>query len=113
MIDCEKTAEELVHEISELLIRCEILEKEASEYTPVVSVAPSPAQVPPMTASIHQIATAAEEQTATTSEISSNMLQITQVVHDTAGGAHQSATAAAQLSGNAEELQRLVRQFKL
>lgn len=39
MIDCEKTAEQLVHEISELLIRCEILEKEASEYTPVVSVA--------------------------------------------------------------------------
>ncbi|HEY5523222.1 MAG TPA: hypothetical protein VIK21_08530 [Desulfuromonadaceae bacterium] len=62
---------------------------------------------------VNQIATAAEEQTATTSEISSNMLQITQVVQDTAGGAHKSATAAAQLSGNAEELQRLVRQFKL
>jgi len=41
------------------------------------------------------------------------MQQITQVVHDTAAGAHQSASAAAQLSGNAEELQRLVRQFKL
>jgi len=38
MIDCEKTAEQLFYEISELLIRCEILEKEASEYTPVVSV---------------------------------------------------------------------------
>lgn len=62
---------------------------------------------------VNQIATAAEEQTATTSEISSNMLQITQVVQETASGAHQSATAAAQLNGNAEELQRLVRQFKL
>lgn len=62
---------------------------------------------------VNQIATAAEEQTATTSEISSNMHQITQVVHDTASGAHESATAAAQLSGYAEELQRLVRQFKL
>lgn len=70
-------------------------------------------QINDVTMQVNQIATAAEEQTATTSEISSNMLQITQVVHDTAGGAHQSATAAAQLSGNAEELQRLVRQFKL
>ena len=62
---------------------------------------------------VNQIATAAEEQTATTSEISSNMMQITEVVQDTASGAHESATAAAQLHGNAEELQRLVRQFKL
>ena len=62
---------------------------------------------------VNQIATAAEEQTATTSEISSNMQQITDVVQETSNSAHESATAAAQLSGNAEELQRLVRQFKL
>ncbi len=62
---------------------------------------------------VNQIATAAEEQTATTSEISCNMQQITEVVQVTATGAHESATAAAQLNGNAEELQRLVRQFKL
>ena len=62
---------------------------------------------------VNQIATAAEEQTATTSEISNNMMQITEVVQQTSQGAHESATAAAQLSGNAEELQRLVRQFKL
>lgn len=62
---------------------------------------------------VNQIATAAEEQTATTSEISNNMMQITQVVQDTASGAHQSATAAAQLNANAEDLQRLVQQFKL
>lgn len=62
---------------------------------------------------VNQIATAAEEQTATTSEISSNMIQITEVVQQTSQGAHESATAAAQLNGNAEELQRLVRQFKL
>ena len=62
---------------------------------------------------VHQIATAAEEQTATTSEISSNMHQITVVVQQTSHGAHESATAAAQLHGNAEELQRLVRQFRL
>ncbi len=62
---------------------------------------------------VSQIATAAEEQTATTSEISSNIQQITEVVQMTSRGAGESATAATQLSGNAEELRRLVRQFKL
>ncbi len=62
---------------------------------------------------VNQIATAAEEQTATTSEISSNMQQITEVVQQTSQGAQESAAAAAHLYGNAEELQRLVRQFKL
>jgi methyl-accepting chemotaxis protein len=62
---------------------------------------------------VHQIATAAEEQTATTGEISNNMMQITEVVQVTAQGAHESATAAAQLSSNAEALQRLVHRFKL
>ena len=71
------------------------------------------AQVNDVTMQVNQIATAAEEQTATTSEISSNMMQITEVVQQTSQGAHESATAAAQLNGNADELQRLVRQFKL
>lgn len=70
-------------------------------------------QVNAVAMQVNQIATAAEEQTATTSEISSNMQQITEVVQQTSRGAQESATAAAQLSGNAEELQRLVRQFKL
>jgi methyl-accepting chemotaxis protein len=63
-------------------------------------------------AQINQIATAAEEQTATTTEISSNMQQITEVVHDTSQQAQESATAAVQLHGNAEELQRLMQHFK-
>jgi len=62
---------------------------------------------------VNQIATAAEEQTATTNEITNNIHQISEVVQDTASGAHESASAASQLTGNAEELQRLVRQFKL
>jgi methyl-accepting chemotaxis protein len=70
-------------------------------------------QISSVSMQVHQIATAAEEQTATTGEISSNMHQITDVVQQTSRGAHESATAAAQLNGNAEELQRLVRQFKL
>jgi methyl-accepting chemotaxis protein len=71
------------------------------------------AQVNNVAMQVNQIATAAEEQTATTGEISSNMMQITEVVQQTSQGAGESATAAAQLNGNAEELQRLVRQFKL
>ncbi|HEU0264985.1 MAG TPA: methyl-accepting chemotaxis protein [Geobacterales bacterium] len=62
---------------------------------------------------VNQIATAAEEQTATTSEISNNMQQITGVVQETARGAQESASAASQLSTLAEELQRLVGNFKL
>lgn len=69
-------------------------------------------QVNDVAMQINQVAAAAEEQTATTGEISSNMHQITRVVQQTSHGAHESATAAAQLSGNAEELQRLVRQFE-
>ncbi len=70
-------------------------------------------QVNDVAMQVNQIATAAEEQTATTSEISSNMHQITEVIQQTSQGAQESATAAAKLYGNAEELQRLVQRFKL
>ncbi|MEI6209206.1 MAG: methyl-accepting chemotaxis protein [Desulfuromonadales bacterium] len=62
---------------------------------------------------VHQIATAAEEQTAVTGEISSNIHQITDVVSETARGAHETASAASQLSTLAHGLQRLVGRFKL
>ncbi len=62
---------------------------------------------------VHQIATAAEEQTAVTGEISSNIHQITDVVSETARGAHETAAAASQLSSLATELQRMVGRFKL
>lgn len=70
-------------------------------------------QINAVTTQANQIATAAEEQTATTSEISSNMLQITEVVHRTARGAGETAAAAASLSVMSEDLQRIVRQFKV
>jgi methyl-accepting chemotaxis protein len=70
-------------------------------------------QINSVTTQIHQVATAAEEQTATTSEISSNMQKITGVVHQTARGAEETAAAAAQLSGQAGQLQALVGQFRL
>lgn len=66
-----------------------------------------------VTDQVNQIATAAEEQTATTSEISNNMQQITAVIQQTAQGAHESATAASQLSLMATDLQALVRKFRI
>jgi methyl-accepting chemotaxis protein len=66
-----------------------------------------------VTMQINQIATAAEQQTATTNEITSNIQQITEVVHETAKGSQESASAANQLSRLAEELQEVVNRFKL
>ena len=62
---------------------------------------------------VNQIATAAEEQTATTGEISSNIQTINEVVQDTAKNAQESAASALLLSRLAEEQQKLVGQFKL
>jgi methyl-accepting chemotaxis protein len=70
-------------------------------------------QISAVSMQVNQIATAAEQQSATTGQISDNIQQITEVVEATAAGAHQSAAAAAHLKGNADELQRLVGQFKL
>lgn len=70
-------------------------------------------QISDVTMQVNQIATAAEEQTATTSEISHNMSQVMDVVQITSQGAHESAQGAANLNEYAGELQRLVQQFKL
>ena len=70
-------------------------------------------QINDVTMQINQVATAAEEQTATTAEISNNMHQITDVVAQTSRGAQESAASATQLSGLAEELRSVVGQFKL
>ncbi len=70
-------------------------------------------QINGVTMQISQIATAAEEQTATTSEISGNIIQITEVVHSTARGAEESAKASWQLAQQAEELKLLVGKFRL
>lgn len=66
-----------------------------------------------VTMQVHQIATAAEEQTAVTGEISTNIHQITDVVQQTANGAHETADAASTLSKAAHELEGLVGRFKL
>ena len=70
-------------------------------------------QISEVALQVQQIATAAEEQTATTGEISGNILKITEDAGQTSHGAQDTATAAAQLSSNAAELQRLVQTFRL
>ncbi|GFO67368.1 methyl-accepting chemotaxis protein [Geomonas limicola] len=70
-------------------------------------------QIADVTQQIHQIATAAEEQSATTSEISTNMSQITDVVAATAQGAAETAAASSTLAQEAQHLQQLVAQFRV
>jgi len=62
---------------------------------------------------INQIATAAEEQMATTTEITNNIQMITEVVQMSASCSHDSSDAAKNLLNHADELHRLVRKFTL
>ena len=70
-------------------------------------------QINTVAGQVQQIATAAEQQTATTLEITNNIQQISQVVQRNAGGAQESAEATLQLDGLAKNLQELVGQFKI
>jgi methyl-accepting chemotaxis protein len=71
------------------------------------------AQINAVTMQISQVATAAEEQTATTAEISNNMHEINDVINQASKGAHESAVAANQLACTSEALKISVSQFKL
>jgi len=70
-------------------------------------------QINAISMEVHQIATAAEEQTATTMEITNNITQISEVVQMSASCSHDSASAAKELLTSAEELHRLVGRFTL
>ncbi|MBJ6801325.1 methyl-accepting chemotaxis protein [Geomonas propionica] len=70
-------------------------------------------QVHDVAMQVNQVATAAEEQTATTGEISGSMQQITLIVQQTASGANESAVAARELYRNAEQLQQMVEHFQV
>jgi methyl-accepting chemotaxis protein len=65
-----------------------------------------------VTMQVNQIATAAEQQSATTQEITTNIQMINDVIQDTAQGAERSASAAESLSSLAEELNHLVGRFR-
>src|SRR6185369_8782650 len=70
-------------------------------------------QVGDLTSQINQIATAAEQQTATTHEISKSMHQITEVVRDASKSSQVTAGAANELASMAEELKKIVAQFRM
>lgn len=62
---------------------------------------------------ISQIATAAEQQTRTTGEITQNLQEITAAVQQASHGATETASAAAALSRQADNVSRLIGHFKL
>ena len=66
-----------------------------------------------VTEQISQIATAAEEQTATTREISSNVMNLNDLAQQNEHALHETAIAANDVSRQAEELKQLVGQFRL
>ena len=66
-----------------------------------------------VTEQIGQIATAAEEQTATTREISSNVMNLNDLAQQNDHALHETAVAANDVSRQAEELKQLVGQFRL
>jgi methyl-accepting chemotaxis protein len=70
-------------------------------------------QISPLLEYVSQVATAAEEQSATSATITESMQQIIGVVQDAATGAHDSAHAAAELSRSALALKEMVNRFKL
>jgi len=70
-------------------------------------------QVNAVTLQINQIATAAEEQTATTREISTNIQQISDVVEMGARSTQEISQAAAGLSRLSVELQEIIRRFRV
>ena len=70
-------------------------------------------QINEVTMQIDQIATAAEEQTASTGEISGNICHITEVVKSTARGAQDSEGAACSLSTLAHGMFKLVERYKV
>ena len=70
-------------------------------------------QIAPLMEHVSQVAIAAEEQSATSANITESMRQITGVVHDAAAGAHHSEQAATELARSALALKSVVSRFKL
>ncbi|MBJ6724506.1 methyl-accepting chemotaxis protein [Geomonas sp. Red875] len=70
-------------------------------------------QVQAVTGQVNQIACAIEEQTATTNNISSNILRISEATGEASRGAQDTAGASATLTQLSDDMKRLMVQFKL
>jgi methyl-accepting chemotaxis protein len=70
-------------------------------------------QMGDVTSQINQIATAAEQQSATTHEITKSMHEITGVVSEASQSSQETAGASGQLANMAEELKKIVAQFRM
>jgi len=70
-------------------------------------------QINAVTMQVSQIATAAEEQSATTGDITQNIQMISEVVQETAQRSQESANDAGRLANLSEELRSLVKRFRL
>ena len=70
-------------------------------------------QISAVSMQVNQIATAAEEQTATIGQITGNINEISDVVQRTASGSQDSAHSASQLATLSDNLSTLVSQFKI
>ena len=70
-------------------------------------------QINAVSMQVNQIATAAEEQTATIGQIAGNINQISDVVQRTAHGSQDSANSASRLATLSDSLSSLVGQFKV
>lgn len=77
------------------------------------SLASITSQVKSITEMNFQIATAAEEQSAVADDINRNVVEISQIAEQSVAGSQQTASASNSLSNIANELKKLVTQFKL
>jgi len=71
------------------------------------------AQVVPLLENVSQVATAAEEQSASSHSITERMHSISQVIEIAANGAHATEEAAGELARSAAGLQEMINRFKL
>jgi methyl-accepting chemotaxis protein len=69
--------------------------------------------IAPLIEHVSLVATAAEEQSATSSGIMENMHHIARMIHDAATGASKTERSATELARSAGELQGMVNRFKL
>lgn len=68
-------------------------------------------QIDAVASNVNQIATAAEQQNATTTEISRSILRLTEVVEEAAEGADKTAQTASRFTALADDMRNLVGQF--